>query len=227
MPALPAWLPLAVDAVIGITLILFLLHGLRRGLFELSLSTVILIVNLTVSTLAGIGLSTLDLPYGALITVVGSGLAWILTGMLLRRLLKSPLWKLDQRDVPIWEAALGALLGLARGVAVVLLIGLSVVTPWQVLVPELVRQTPSPMLWGAINPLGAPASGWLQEQTIASLKEAQAAGDQANELTKLLGGIAAKRFEQDVVDELSNDRQYDINERGTQNVQNAQDVLDN
>ena len=75
--------------------------------------------------------------------------------------------------------------------------------------------------------MGAPASGWLQEQTIASLKEAQAAGDQANELTKLLGGIAAKRFEQDVVDELSNDRQYDINERGTQNVQNAQDVLDN
>ena len=227
MPALPAWLPLAVDAVIGITLILFLLHGLRRGLFELSLSTVMLIVNLTVSTLAGIGLSTLDLPYGALITVVGSGLAWILTGMLLRRLLKSPLWKLDQRDVPIWEAALGALLGLARGVAVVLLIGLSVVTPWQVLVPELVRQTPSPMLWSAISPLGAPASGWLQEQTIASLKEAQAAGDQANELTKLLGGIAAKRFEQDVVDELSNDRQYDINERGTQNVQNVQDVLDN
>ena len=227
MPALPAWLPLAVDAVIGITLILFLLHGLRRGLFELSLSTVMLIVNLTVSTLAGIGLSTLDLPYGALITVVGSGLAWILTGMLLRRLLKSPLWKLDQRDVPIWEAALGALLGLARGVAVVLLIGLSVVTPWQVLVPELVRQAPSPMLWSAISPLGAPASGWLQEQTIASLKEAQAAGDQANELTKLLGGIAAKRFEQDVVDELSNDRQYDINERGTQNVQNAQDVLDN
>ena len=227
MPALPAWLPLAVDAVIGITLILFLLHGLRRGLFELSLSTVMLIVNLTVSTLAGIGLNTLNLPYGALITVVGSGLAWILTGMLLRRLLKSPLWKLDQRDVPIWEAALGALLGLARGVAVVLLIGLSVVTPWQVLVPELVRQTPSPMLWSAISPLGAPASGWLQEQTIASLKEAQAAGDQANELTKLLGGIAAKRFEQDVVDELSNDRQYDINERGTQNVQNAQDVLDN
>ena len=90
MPALPAWLPLAVDAVIGITLILFLLHGLRRGLFELSLSTVMLIVNLTVSTLAGIGLSTLNLPYGALITVVGSGLAWILTGMLLRRLLKSP-----------------------------------------------------------------------------------------------------------------------------------------
>ena len=227
MPALPAWLPLAVDGVIGITLILFLLHGLRRGLFELSLSTVMLIVNLTVSTLAGIGLNTLNLPYGALITVVGSGLAWILTGMLLRRLLKSPLWKLDQRDVPIWEAALGALLGLARGVAVVLLIGLSVVTPWQVLVPELVRQTPSPMLWSAISPLGAPASGWLQEQTIASLKEAQAAGDQANELTKLLGGIAAKRFEQDVVDELSNDRQYDINERGTQNVQNAQDVLDN
>ena len=227
MPALPAWLPLAVDAVIGITLILFLLHGLRRGLFELSLSTVMLIVNLTVSTLAGIGLSTLDLPYGALITVVGSGLAWILTGMLLRRLLKSPLWKLDQRDVPIWEAALGALLGLGRGVAVVLLIGLSVVTPWQVLVPELVRQTPSPMLWSAISPLGAPASGWLKEQTIASLKEAQAAGDQANELTQLLGGIAAKRFEQDVVDELSNDRQYDINERGTQNVQNAQDVLDN
>ena len=227
MPALPAWLPLAVDAVIGITLILFLLHGLRRGLFELSLSTVLLIVTLTVSTPAGIGLSTLDLPYGALITVVGSGLAWILTGMLLRRLLKSPLWKLDQRDVPIWEAALGAVLGLARGVAVVLLIGLSVVTPWQVLVPELVRQTPSPMLWSAISPLGAPASGWLQEQTIASLKEAQAAGDQANELTRLLGGIAAKRFEQDVVDELSNDRQYDINERGTQNVQNAQDVLDN
>ena len=227
MPALPAWLPLAVDAVIGITLILFLLHGLRRGLFELSLSTVMLIVNLTVSTLAGIGLSTLNLTYGALITVVGSGLAWILTGMLLRRLLKSPLWKLDQRDVPLWEAALGAVLGLARGVAVVLLIGLSVVTPWQVLVPELVRQTPSPMLWSAISPLGAPASGWLQEQTIASLKEAQAAGDQANELTKLLGGIAAKRFEQDVVDELSNDRQYDINERGTQNVQNAQDVLDN
>ena len=227
MPALPAWLPLAVDAVIGITFILFLLHGLRRGLFELSLSTVLLIVNLTVSTLAGIGLSTLNLPYGALITVVGSGLTWILSGMLLRRLLKSPLWKLDQRDVPIWEAALGAALGLARGVAVVLLIGLSVVTPWQVLVPELVRQTPSPMLWSAISPLGAPASGWLQEQTIASLKEAQAAGDQANELTRLLGGIAAKRFEQDVVDELSNDRQYDINERGTQNVQNAQDVLDN
>ena len=227
MPALPAWLPLAVDAVIGITLILFLLHGLRRGLFELSLSTVMLIVNLTVSTFAGIGLSTLNLPYGALITVVGSGLAWILTGMLLRRALKSPLWKLDQRDVPIWEAALGALLGLARGVAVVLLIGLSVITPWQVLVPELVRQTPSPMLWSAISPLGAPASGWLQEQTIASLKEAQAAGDQANELTRLLGGIAAKRFEQDVVDELSNDRQYDINERGTQNVQNVQDVLDN
>ena len=227
MPALPAWLPLAVDAVIGITLVLFLLHGLRRGLFELSLSTVLLIVNLTFSTLAGVGLSTLNLPYGALITVLGSGLAWILTGMLLRRVLKGPLWKLDQRDVPIWEAALGALLGLARGVAVVLLIGLSVVTPWQVLVPELVRQTPSPMLWSAISPLGAPASGWLQEQTIASLKEAQAAGDQANELTRLLGGIAAKRFEQDVVDELSNDRQYDINERGTQNVQNAQDVLDN
>ena len=227
MPVLPAWLPLAVDAVIGITLILFLLHGLRRGLFELSLSTVMLIVNLMVSTLAGIGLSTLNLPYGALITVVGSGLAWILTGMLLRRLLKSPLWKLDQRDVPIWEAALGAVLGLARGVAVVLLIGLSVVTPWQVLVPELVRQTPSPMLWSAISPLGTPASGWLQEQTIASLKEAQAAGDQANELTRLLGGIAAQRFEENVVDGLSNERQYDINERGTQNVQNAQDVLDN
>ena len=222
MPALPAC-SLAVDAVIGITLILFLLRSAPGPVEPLHRHAD---REPHGSTLAGIGLSTLNLPMAL------DHCGWLWLGLdpdwhAVAPLLKSPLWKLDQRDVPIWEAALGALLGLARGVAVVLLIGLSVVTPWQVLVPELVRQTPSPMLWSAISPLGAPASGWLQEQTIASLKEAQAAGDQANELTKLLGGIAAKRFEQDVVDELSNDRQYDINERGTQNVQNAQDVLDN
>ena len=226
MPMIPAWAGWVVDGLIAITLIGFILQGIRRGLFELTLSTLMLISLLILTGAFTWAMSLIQLPYAALITVIGTAIVWIAFSKLQKRLLAGVLWDLDQRDVPAWEALLGALLGGLRGLVTVLLVGLSLVTPWRVLAPEVTSRIDVSVVWPAIAPIGRPAEGWLNEQMQQALRDAQTAGDEAGQLTQLLGRIAAAKFETDVVDSLSDDRQYDINDRAESQAESAAKVLE-
>lgn len=188
---LPLWAPLAADALIALTLFGFFTQGVRRGLFELTLTTIVLILAVAASFGVAYAYPYIpEIPYRFLLITALPLIAYFLVYFGLRTALRRVLDLLDDRDVPIWEALPGGLFGLARGLAVVTLVGLSLSTPFRIMGVQV--NTPAPMLWSAMTPVVAPIQRPYQAWLADELAQAQAAQGQANELAALINRFVSE-----------------------------------
>ena len=99
---------------------------------------------------------------------------------------------LDARDVPIWDALLGGILGLGRGLVIIIILGLSVAVPQQLIGVQLTAM--SPISWQILTPLHQPLAEHADYAIRSSIIEAKASAQQADGLAKLISDVAGEEF---------------------------------
>lgn len=184
----PLWAPLLVDVIVALTIFGFLTQGIRRGLIELVITTLILIV----AIVGSFAVSYVEpfipaFPFRFLLTTLLPLFVYFLLFFGIKSLLKVQLDKLDARDVPLWDALLGGILGLGRGLAVIVLFGLALALPFELQGKRLLPHPP--FTWKAMEPIHQPASKPIKQWLAAKLQSAQAAQGQADELATLINQL--------------------------------------
>lgn len=188
--SLPIWVALVLDVLMALLLFTAFTQGARRGIVELLLTSTLLTLCMGMSYAS---LLVFDLippfPYQSLALVLTPLIIYITMTLVFNKVLFRPiLVKLDSRDVPIWDALLGTILGVARGAVLILFIGIPVSLTASIIDLKL---TSDSMIWKALTPIHEPIMAVAKqsaEQSLSELKSAQSEGaDIANALGSLLG----------------------------------------
>lgn len=190
---LPTWSVFVLDGIIILTLFGCFTLGVRRGLFEHTLTTLFLVL----AVIASIGVSASaefipNFPYKTLFFAVFPMLTYILVLLGFKKFFHTQLMKLDGRDVPAWEAILGGMLGLSRGLVIVILLGVTLTIPAQLVNVRITQQ--SPISWELLTPLHDPISINAQQWVRNSIKEAQTASKEAEGLSALIKQVGGQAF---------------------------------
>lgn len=190
---LPIWSVFVLDGLIILTLFGCFTLGVRRGLFEHTLSTLFLIL----AIIASVGISASadfipNFPYKTLFFAIIPMLTYFFVLIGLKKFFHTQLMTLDSRDIPVWEALLGGGLGLIRGLFIVILFGVTLTIPAQLVNVRITQQ--SPASWQVLTPLHDPISASIQQWVRNSIQEAQNASAEAEGLSELIKQVGGQAF---------------------------------
>ena len=185
------WVPWVLDGLIVLILFGFFTQGVRRGLIELTLTSVLFVC----AVIASLAVSYVEpyvpaFPFRFLALAALPLLVYLLVLFGSKSLLKHQLQQLDERDVPLWDALPGGLLGLARGLVVVILLGLAVSIPAQLTGQRLIIAAPAS--WALIAPVREPIEVPFTRWLVTEIQTTQAAQGQANELGALINQLVSE-----------------------------------
>jgi uncharacterized membrane protein required for colicin V production len=193
MNTLPEWSVFVVDGLVLLTLFGCFTFGVRRGFVEHFITTLFIVIALGASYGFGFASEFVpEFPYKTLFFFAFPLLLYFILILGQKQFFATQLDKLDARDVPIWDALLGGILGLGRGLVIIIILGLSIAVPQQLIGVQLTAM--SPISWQILTPLHQPLADHADYAIRSSIIEAKASAQQADGLAKLISDVAGEEF---------------------------------